>query len=114
MTNKEKFIKAVIETREPSNYIECKLCQIINKCISIGKCWPCPFSDLAGNEGCLKPVRIMNWLTNEKDRKSYYKRKVIEILKETPARFFTEEGWTYHRKLNEYIDKVYNKIKEEE
>lgn len=116
MNNKEKFIRAVKDTKKSSGIREdCLLCQIIGEDYITRNCTPCPLSDEEGESSCYNASLILDWSITEKqkNRVNYYKRVVIKILEETPARYFTRKDWLYFDKLHEYIDKIYNKIKEQ-
>ena len=113
MTNKERFIKAIKETKKSTgSYNDCKLCQIAGKFIEDVSCRPCPFSNEHEREDCNRVSQILEWPIDkkERDRLSYYKRTIIKMLEETPARYFTEKDWTHFKKLHEYIDKIYKKL----
>jgi hypothetical protein len=117
MTNKERFIKTIKETKKSTGcYDDCKLCQMVGKINGNMSCKPCPLSSEYEREDCWNALSILEWPTNkkERDRLSYYKRTIIKMLEETPARCFTEESWCYFRKLHKYVDKVYEKIKQKE
>lgn len=113
MNNKERFIKAIKDTKESHESIDdCLLCEVANKDTTLEDCIPCPLARDDGWVGCILAGMILDWPKDKKakDRVGYYKRVVIKILEETPVKYFTEKGWRFNKLLHNYIEKQYNKI----
>ena len=112
--NKFRFIEAIKKTKTPEwSFGCCLLCPIAEKtAVDDGNCIPCPLAREEGQSGCYHAGDILDCPRNKKeyDRVGYYKRTIIKMLEETPARYFTEKDWCYFRKVHEYIDKKYHKI----
>lgn len=124
MSNKERFIEAIRKTnRSAGRYEDCLLCQIVGKVRKPTqptiKCAPCPLASPGEDEGCWSAIDILDWKNAEgikkaNDKVGYYRRTIVKMLEQTPARYFTKDGWCYFRKLHEYIDKKHRKIFKED
>jgi hypothetical protein len=107
MTNKERYLKAVVGTNSASGVISnCKFCIISKHYNNAFNCPPCPFADEYQCMGCEDARDILDSVYYWPSRRKYLNMRVIKCLEQYPDEQFTKRGWKYFEELHSLIKEI--------
>ena len=99
-SNKQRFLK-LMEPFRLSDVTaftgDCKICKLF-KNDRILRCFPCPFANKKGIDGCYEFIRIKKIVIDERTF-NQMKKEGLKILRNIPAKRFTKKGWKYFKEI---------------